>query len=1176
MNGLLGRLVPEEVLAGGVATVTSALERVAADPRHPPVVSGLVGAADALLLAAWFRRAGRPALVVAPTRDAALRLADDLEAWLGHESVVYLPQQEVMVFDRNSPAPELVGGMLSGLDRLRRDGPLLAVTSLYGLRQRVIHPDRLAASVIEVARGDRRDRDEFCEALARRGYTATGMVARTGDFARRGGLIDVFAPGELPLRLEFFDDEIVSLRHFDADSQRSRGECERARMLPVSHLILDDDAELAALGRVEEAALAGEMTADERADLDARIEERVHSAGLEAFLPLFGRTSALTDHLPADCAIFWSDPVQLGAQRELQDDETPRVREARLRHDPWLPEIEELLLAEADLAALDRPQVLLAPSWIAGDAEARWLGREAGPVTACGTRSPGVKGGDVGRLRDALLELEGQGQRVALLCANRGQADRLGELIDEAGEPPPMTVPAVGYVSGGFLWPDAGIACITEHEFFERYRRPVRPRFRGAGVVKDTGTLHPGEYVVHIEYGIALYRGLRRIPVEGSERECLLLEYAGDDRVYVPVEKIDLVERYSTDRDARPELSRLGGRAWARVTSKARKAIRAMAAELIDLYASRQVRSGHAFPPDGPLHRALAESFLFEETPDQRKAIAEVARDMESERPMDRLICGDVGYGKTEVAMRAAFKAVTEGRQVAVLCPTTLLASQHGATFAERFRDFPVRVRTLSRFLSPRDQKALLKQAAAGEVDVLIGTHRLFSRDVKLANLGLLVVDEEHRFGVRHKERIKELRSQVDVLTLSATPIPRTLYLALMGARDMSLINTPPRDRLPIQTELCAFSEEVLREAVMRELHRGGQVFFVHNRIETIEGMAALVRKLLPNVRVCVAHGRLKEDELEKVMGGFLEQEYDVLVTTVIIESGLDMPRVNTIIIDRADRFGLAQLYQLRGRVGRSNQRAFAYLMTPPGEALTLDARRRLAALEEFQALGSGYHIAMRDLEIRGAGNLLGEEQHGHMEAIGFDLYCRLLEEAAAEIRGGVAAARLDVKVDLRLPAFLPDEYIGDPEQKMYLYQRLSRLRDDPSFGRLREEIHDRYGPLPGPVENLVAVYRIRLLASRNGVAEIRAGAKNLSFFFAGGQEPPAPIIRGLMGTGPKGLMFKAVDQLIMMVPAGREDLPAAAFAMLDLLDRLREREAAGEAGAAAPAGTAGSTKERR
>ena len=1149
MSGLLGRVVPREALSEGVAVLSCALD---APADRPHVLNGLHGSSPSLLLAAWFAEHRRTALVVAPTRGAALRLADDLEAWLGPDDVVYLPQQEVPAYDRNSPEPELVGAVLQGLDRLRGGAPALAVTSLYGLQLRGITPERLAAAAVDLAPGVRVDREELGEKLAAMGYQGVGSVSRVGDLAVRGSLVDIAPPGSPPVRIEFFDDEILSLRTFSVTDQRSTGQVESVRVLPVSHLVLDDDGVLEALAALEQATAEGLIDGDDRIDLEARIEERLHGAGLETFLPLYGPSALVTDHLPADAPLVWIDPAGLTEQAELTAEELEGLRESRLRHDPWIPMPDDLVAPVTEIAALDRPSAWIADAWIAGDAAADWLDRTPDPQPPADTRRPGLKGGDVALLGRTLADLEAEGYVTTVLCDNQGQARRLGELLMEQDGPIPAALPEVGRLAEGFIWPDAKLAVVTDHEVFERYHRPARTRFRGEAVVKDSGNLRPGEYVVHVEYGIGHYKGLRRITVEGNERECLLIDFAEEAKVYVPVENIDLVERYSNDSAAEPELSRLGTASWARVTKKARKAIQAMAAELLELYAARESRPGHAFPADGDLMRSLEESFIHDETPDQLTSIADVKKDMEKSRPMDRLVCGDVGYGKTEVAMRAAFKAVEAGKQVAVLCPTTLLAHQHGETFGERFRDFPAKVATLSRFKSTSEQKEITQRVRDGRIDVLIGTHRLLSRDLKFANLGLLIIDEEHRFGVRHKERLKQLRKEVDVLTLSATPIPRTLYLSLMGARDMSLITTPPRDRLPVQTELSTFSEEVLKEAILRELHRGGQVFFVHNRVETIQGMAATVKQLLPNVRVAVAHGQMKEGELEKVMAGFLAHEADVLVTTTIIESGLDMPRVNTIVIDRADRFGLAQLYQIRGRVGRSSQRAFAYLMTPPGEVLTKDARRRLAALQEFQALGSGYHIAMRDLEIRGAGNILGQQQPGHLEAIGFDLYCRLLDEAVRDLKGDGASALLDVKVDLRLPAYLPDDYVNDPETKMELYRRLGRVREDRAIGWLREEIHDRFGPMPPPVANLLDVARIRLLAARNGVEEIRAGRQGLNIFFAGGREPSPPIIRGLMGTGPKGLQFKAVDQFVMKVPVQSDQPGAAAYAVLDLVDRLR------------------------
>ncbi len=1148
---LLDRLLAAPVVASAAAPLDDAL--AAASTGTAGVVHGLHGSATSLLVAAWYRRRPRTALLVAPTRQTALQLADDLEVWLGERHVVYLPQPEVLPFDRQSPDPELVGSLLWGLTRLAGGEALIGVTSLAGVRQRILAPRRLAEATVTLRVGDRLERDELCRRLDRMGYAACGMTARVGEYARRGSLVDVFAPGGDPVRIEYFDDEILSLRRFDPASQRSVGKLESVTILPVSHLYLDDDAVLSALAAVEEAAAAGALPEDERIELEERIEDRLHGTGLEAWLPLFGPTALPLDYLPEGAPLLWWDPEGLAEQAVLQERELPASRSTRLERDPWLPAVEELVAPLPELAAGAGPHVLLAGGWLGDDPARRWLDLAPATVHDAGTRRPDLKGGDVAALAGRLCGWEKEGWTSVVLCDNAGQADRLADLLLEQEGPVPSRRPEVGRLAEGFLWPALPLAVVTDHEFFQRYQRVPRRRHRGAAVVREAVDLQPGDYVVHVEYGIGRYHGLRRVTAEGVERECLYLEYDGGDKVYVPVEKIDLVERYSSDQDSAPALSRLGSAAWARVTKRARKAIRAMAAELLELYAARRSHPGFAFPPDGELMRSLEASFIHEETPDQLQAIADVKQDMESPVPMDRLVCGDVGFGKTEVAMRAAFKAVESGKQVVVLCPTTLLAHQHGETFAERFRDFPVRLAVLSRFQSPARQREIVRQAREGELDILIGTHRLLSRDVKLKDLGLLIIDEEHRFGVRHKERLKRLRREVDVLSLSATPIPRTLYLSLMGARDMSLITTPPRNRLPVQTEICSFDERILKEAILRELHRGGQVFFVHNRIETIEGVAALLRRLLPEVRVCVAHGRLPEEKLEEVMRRFLAHEYDVLVTTTIIESGLDMPRVNTIIIDRADRFGLAQLYQIRGRVGRSSQRAFAYLMTPPGERLTRDARRRLAALQEFQALGSGYHVAVRDLEIRGAGNILGEEQSGHLEAIGFDLYCRLLEEAVAELKGGARQPLLDIRVDLKLPAYLPDDYVGDAQQKMELYRRLNRITELRGFRLLRDELHDRFGPPPPPVLGLLDTYRVRLLAARNGVEEVRCTRRGVELFFASGREPSPAIIRSLMGTGPKGLMFKAVDQLVMQVPASREQAPAAAVAMLDLLERLRE-----------------------
>ena len=945
-----------EGLFEAVSSVESALRGHPAGSAGPFLLSGLNGGAATALIATLYRRHNRNTLLVTPDRESAEQLATDLDVWLGTGSVVLLPQQEVMAFDRNSPEPGLVGDFLEGLHRLRSDHPPMAVTSVYGVRQRVMAPGTLDRAVLHLKTGDRIDLDGLGEKLLQRGYRTAGMVAKVGDFARRGGVFDIFMPGEEPVRIEFFDDEIISVRWFEVETQRTTLRGDEAIILPVSHLLLDDDAVLSCLARVEEVIQAegSDVHPDFLDDLEARLEDRLLDDGLESFQPWLGATATVSDYLPDGTTIIWIDPSRLKMQSELLDSELPRLRQGRLEKEPVLPEVDQLVMAAKDLRLSRMSHVFLADSWIKGDKDALWLGWKPTGQLNLKTSGQTLRGGAIQSLKDDLLNRHQAGETVLLLCDNQGQSARLLELLEDTEGGTIPVFPQVAPLSAGFIWPEAQLSVLTDHEFFERYRRPGRVRKRSSGLVKERASLKPGEFVVHLEYGIGHYKGLRVITVEGVQQECLLLEYAQDAKVYVPVENIDQVERYSSDQGANPPLARLGSGSWLKVKGKAAKAIKAMAADLIELYATREARPGHSFPTDSPLQKALEDSFLFDETPDQLTAIADFKHDMEDPKPMDRLVCGDVGFGKTEVAIRAAFKAADGGKQVVILCPTTLLVRQHGETFGERYRDFPVRVETLSRFKSPQEQKIILRDAAEGKVDVLIGTHRLLSRDVKIKDLGLLIIDEEQRFGVGHKERIKELKRVVDVMTLSATPIPRTLYLALMGARDMSLINTPPRDRLPIHTELCAFSKQTLIEAILRELHRGGQVFFVHNRVQTIEGTAQLIKQLLPNVRVAWAHGQMPEDRLEKIMTDFLDHQYDVLVTTTIIESGLDMPRVNTIIIDRADRFGLAQLYQLRGRVGRSNHRAFAYLMTPAGERLTLEARRRLAALEEFQALGSG------------------------------------------------------------------------------------------------------------------------------------------------------------------------------------------------------------------------------
>ncbi len=1142
------QLVPLEELLDGVTAVEGLASVAASGGALRLAVSGLAGASGSALLASAYRHRGGTWLVVAPDLATAEALCDDLETW-NVASVSYLPELEILPFDRKSPTREIQASVQAGLDLLDRKIPGIFVTTIYGLRHKVMSRATLARGRRELAVGEEVDTEDFGEWLSMMGYRPGGVVEQPGDMALRGGLIDVYSPSHgLPLRIELIGDEIESIRTFDPTDQRSRDVLERATIIPAAPLLMDDDHLVDAMARVEAHA---EVTEDDRTDLMERLQDRLHFAGLEGLAPFFHPQVTYLDYLDDDATLVWFDTEALNERNEDIESETTRMRAERVKRGDPVPDTHELIAPTADLA---RQAQAFSTIWtgdlIVSGGDGLGPPAKVKPVPAKVTAQ--AKGnGDVAALLEQSAALGEKGLQSILFCDNKGQADRLRELVSEQSADLAMQAPEIrlGSISRGFVWRGAQLAVFTDHELFDRYRRTSRrARFRGAGRIADPSALRSGDYCVHVDHGIGRFLGLRRITAEGVESECLLIEYAEKDRLYVPTDKLQLVERYELGEQDEPTLHKLGGGQWDRVKKRARKAIQVMAQELLTLYAARASLPGHAYEPDGHYQREMEDSFVHEETPDQLTSVAAIKADMEQSRPMDRLVCGDVGFGKTEVAMRAAFKAVMDGKQVAVLCPTTLLAEQHGETFSQRLRDYPVKVEVLSRFKSPAEQKETTARSTAGEVDILIGTHRLLSRDVGFKDLGLLIVDEEQRFGVRHKERLKEMRKQVDVLTLSATPIPRTLYLSLMGTRDMSIIATPPRDRLPIHTEVAAFDEALIAEAILREMHRGGQVFFVHNRVETIDAMAALVRKTVPEAKVCVAHGQMSEMQLEEIMRDFLENEYDVLVTTMIIESGLDMPNVNTIIIDRADRFGLSQLYQLRGRVGRSRHQAYAHLLVPTGLTLSPDARRRLAAIQEFTDLGSGYHVAMRDLEIRGAGNILGDTQHGHIAAIGFDLYCKLLEEEILALKGEGLPKLQDVKVDLRVSAFLPDEYVADPEAKLRWYRELGRVSDERQLDGLAAELRDRFGPPPPPVAALVDITRLKLRALLGGIDEIKGLRHGVRMVFAGDRQPDSTTLKQLVGTGKPRLTFNAVQRLEMTAEASRETWLSAALVVLERL----------------------------
>ena len=1124
--------------SGRSATLAELLALLREPRGLRPAVRGLSGSARALVVAHIFRELGRPLVIVVPEQEAAEALRDDLEALLGPESVLHLPEFETSPYDIRSPHHAILDARLHALAGLLGGQRAAVVTTAAAIATQVPAPQVMRQGVLALRAGDPFDADELTQWLGDLGYKRVPLVEEQGDIARRGGIVDVFSFGrESPVRIEFDGDEIASMREFEPASQRSIERIEQLVLLPRREMVIDAET-------AERAAAAIRTAGGDAHDAE------LHAAELlaERYYVNMRRISGFVDqgwgsvlrYIPADALVVRESPARLALRAGEQAAAADREYEERRRHRELASPPAAFLLEWDTLVAdllhhggfdleLERRTAPLgevlrglelpagAPLPAAVEAIVRGDDVPADDLPADDVSADDASGGDApGDAPDApgrrpVLRFQVRGQesfgrsadvlhafmraqmaarnRTVVLSDNPGQRDHLRELLAEYA-----VQVEVGHLSGGFLWREVRLCVLTDHEIFARFRRRrPRRRFKAGISIPDLMALKPGDYVVHIDHGIGVYQGTRRLVIGGHETDCLEIHYQRGDKLFIPADQFDLVQKYALEEGQNaPAVSRLGGTAWAKTKEKAKKAIQEMAGELLRVGALRSTRPGIAFSPDTVWQRDLEASFVYDDTPDQVRVTEEIKRDMEAPRPMDRLVCGDVGYGKTEVAVRAAFKAVQDEKQVAILVPTTILAQQHYATFSERLADFPVKVEVLSRFRTAAEQGRVVDAVKRGKVDVVIGTHRLLQKDVEFRDLGLIVVDEEQRFGVKHKERLKQLKTVADVLTLTATPIPRTLHLSLLGARDISIINTPPRDRVPIHTEIVEFERELIVDALLREADRGGQSFFVHNRVQSMDAMVGFLRKVCPQLRFAVAHGQMPERMLEQVIVDFIDRQYDVLVTTMIIESGVDMPTVNTMIVNRADRFGLAQLYQLRGRVGRSNQRAYCYLLVPPHRALTETAERRLRVIEEYDELGAGFKIAMKDLEIRGAGNLLGAQQHGHILSVGFDLYCRLLEETIAELKGEPAAEKLECRVATELDAYLPDDYVGSPTEKITFYKRLADTDAETQVVALAEELADRFGRLPAPAANLLALRRLKLAGAGAGMSQIDVGRRRV------------------------------------------------------------------------------------
>ena len=1046
--------------------------------RRPIGLTGLAGSSKAYLLSRWREKVKGPLLVVTPHMRNAEILLQDLRFFMRDSEVpsFLFPQWETLPYDEIPPHPEIIRERVKVLFSLLKGEEAVILSSVKALMQKVLAPADLRESVFSLFVGEEVDRDRLINFLHEKGYTSAKVAEERGDFSVRGAIIDLYTPFyEEPLRLEFDGDRLESIRRFETETQRSlpQGRMENAILLPARDV--SKDASIQPLK-----TLLDYLTGNETLFIDEGDEAKKEA---EAFFRLIQehyekalskKGSALTPEMT-----YLSDKEFFHLLERFQTvylEGGPVASSLCQQVFPVEMETNENLRREMKIALSGRTSV-----------------SEASPFSI---------------LVKNLHDLREKGMRSFIVSHTEGQAERLRELLSEYGAEPRLEktrrfrealgqpeeglLLLVGSLSSGFRNLREGWVILTEEEIFGERRRLLDGKVRsplvsaswqrGSPALSSYRELREDDFIVHIDYGIGHYRGLKHLKIWGVSNDYLLLEYQDGDKLYLPVDRLNLVQRYIGGDGKSARLDKLGSHSWERAKKRAKAAVAEMVKELLDLYAARQVFEGFQFPPLDQFYKEFEATFEYEETPDQMQAIDEVIQDMSTPKPMDRLICGDVGYGKTEVAIRAAYRAVMSGKQVAILVPTTVLAQQHHQTFQERFKIYPVVIEVLSRFKSPREQKEIVQRLKEGKVDIVIGTHRLLQKDVSFRDLGLVVIDEEHRFGVSHKEKLKQMRKLVDVITLTATPIPRTLQMAVSGIRDLSLIQTPPENRLSIRTLVIRYDEEVIRDAIQREFERGGQVFFVHHRVQNIHTVANHLKQLVPEASLAVAHGQMRERELEKVMVQFVNKEVNLLVCTSIIESGLDIPAANTILINHAERFGLADLYQIRGRVGRGSHQAYAYLIIPGDLTLSKDAMRRLRAIQELSELGSGFKLAIQDLEIRGAGNLLGPSQSGHIAAVGFELYTQLMEKAVRELNGEEVVEEITPEIRFHLPAFIPEGYVEDPGERLSLYRRLSLSRSDEEVETIREELVDRFGKIPREVEHLLEVIKVKILLTRMAI----------------------------------------------------------------------------------------------
>ncbi len=1030
------------------------------DSKKRIFIKGLAGSLKALFLSIIFEQKRRSILYIAGEEEHEDILKEDLEILLGPDQIALIPKLRELAYEGIIVDSLRKSQLLSTLERLVEKKNLVAIVSAKNITLKFPAPDWIKKQRIQIELGKEYKFEVLKERLVGIGFNREVVVENWGEMSIRGGIIDVYPfSSEYPFRIEFFGDTVESIRLFDPTTQRS---IESISQIIIYPQYPEEQDEL------EDLPLVSFLDYFDENTIIFHDEPELIKKEVDGFINLVNGSNS--DKTTKKLSFILKNKIFSWEDLELISDSFMMIVHDSLSSSPNNEIYDFLAQAQESL----KGNLKLLKQKI---------------EFYCQKRDKN----------------KGKSYKIFFLCDSSEQKERMEEILEDAGiDCDRIAIRNFG-LNQGFVLSDIGLVVFTDNQF---YGRPVRWRrrkkFQRGLTLQQLNSLSISDYVVHVDHGIGQYQGLKKITVQGNERECLSIIYRDGDHLYVPLDRMDRIQKYSAKEGAVPSLSKLGSKDWDRLKKKTKKHIKNIAKELIKLYAKRKEQKGVAFSKDTLWQKELEASFEYEDTPDQQKATEEIKQDMENEHPMDRLVCGDVGYGKTEVAIRAAFKATNDSKQVAILVPTTILALQHYSLFRERLGKYPIKIEMLSRFRTTSEQKRIVDWLKQGKIDMVIGTHRLLSNDVQFKNLGLLIIDEEHRFGVRNKERIKQLQVNVDVLSMSATPIPRTLNMALLGIRDMSLIRTPPRDRLPIYTEVVPFDKNLIRMVILKEVERGGQVFFVHNRVESIESVANMLRQIVPEVNFVVAHGQMEERRLEKVMWDFATRKYNCLVSTMIIESGLDIPNVNTLIVNRADRFGLSQLYQLRGRVGRSNQRAYAFLLVPPFNLLTKNALKRLRIIEEFTELGAGFNIAMRDLEIRGAGNIFGAEQSGHIVALGYELYMKIIEEAVQELKlesEGKTVSEItqkdEIRVEINQDVYIPDEYVEQPELKVEIYRRLANEKNLQVINHIREELKDRFGKLPQPVINLINLVEIKIIGSNLDLKFVKVSNHTLLSYFS-------------------------------------------------------------------------------